>query len=81
MSMVLREPRNMGRPKKPVDTVSIRIDADAQQLARQACSYSGESIVDYISRIVREQAGKDAREGAERFLRESKKAEGKGGRN
>ena len=68
----LAESRNMGRPKKSVGTVSIRIDEDAQQLARQACSYTGESIVDYISRVVREQAEKDAREGAEKFLKESK---------
>ncbi len=72
MSSGLLEHRSMGRPKKTVGTVSIRIDEDAQQLARQACSYTGESFIDYISRVVRDQAEKDAREGAEKFLRESK---------
>jgi hypothetical protein len=72
MLLAFSERGNMARPKKTFTTNSIRMDVKAHQLAKQACSYTRESLVDYISRVVREQADKDAREGAEKFLRETK---------
>lgn len=62
----------MGRPKKQTPTVSIRIDEDALKFARHACNYTNETIVEYISRIVRERAAADAKAGAEKFLKETK---------
>ena len=59
MTAAIAEPRTMGRPKKQTPTVSMRINEDVHDLARQACSFTKESIVDYVSRVVRERAAID----------------------
>lgn len=71
MDASLIEPQKMGRPRRTVGTVSMKIEEDAHDMARKASGFTGESIVQYISRVVREQAEKDVRAGAEEFLRQS----------
>lgn len=81
------EPGKMGRPKRVVATTSIKIEEDAYELVRKASTFLDESVVQYASRILREQARKDLREGAEKFLRDEeatsppkKSPKGKGGK-
>jgi len=69
MENVLVGRRAMGRPRKATPTSSVRIAEDALQLANMAVGFTGESLVDYLSRVVRDQAEKDARAGAEAFLK------------
>ena len=69
MVVMAAESRSMGRPKKRIATTSMRIDDDAYDLARKASGFTGESLIEYVSRVVREQAEKDVRAGAEDFLR------------
>ncbi len=69
MANVLVESRAMGRPRRATKTSPVRIDADALQLANMAVGFTGESLVDYVSRVIRDQAEKDARAGAEAFLK------------
>jgi uncharacterized protein (DUF1778 family) len=69
MTATTYESRSMGRPKKGIGTTSMRIDDDAYDLARKASGFTGESLIQYVSRVVREQAEKDVRIGAEEFLR------------
>jgi hypothetical protein len=80
MDTALLEPRSMGRPKKIVGTTSMRLNDDAHQLARQACGFTGESLVEYVSRVVLEQAERDVRAGAEKFLMENNRKTKKGDR-
>jgi uncharacterized protein (DUF1778 family) len=70
METVLVERQKMGRPKRVVATTSIKIEEDAYELVRKAATFLDQSVVEYVSRILREQARKDLREGAEKFLRE-----------
>lgn len=48
--------KRRGRPPKGVETSSIKIESDVRDLARQAGWLRGETIVEYISRTVREVA-------------------------
>lgn len=64
------EPSKMGRPKRVIGTTSIKVEDDACELVRKAATFQGLTVVEYASRVLREQARKDLREGAERFLRE-----------
>jgi uncharacterized protein (DUF1778 family) len=73
--MKTSEPSCMGRPKKDVEAVSMRIEEDAYELARQAAAIFKESIVVYASRIVRERAQADLLEDAKRRILESEKPE------
>jgi hypothetical protein len=70
MSVALAERSKMGRPKRVIKTTSIKIEEDANELVRKAAMFRNETVVQYASRILREQARKDLREGAEQFLRE-----------
>jgi hypothetical protein len=72
MDVVLVERSNMGRPKRVIKTTSIKVEEDACELVRKAATFRGETVVRYASRILREQARKDLREGAEQFLRDDK---------
>jgi hypothetical protein len=49
----------MGRPKKGVRTVPARLTEEAARWAKIASAYSGESLVDYVSRIVIERSRRD----------------------
>lgn len=71
METVAVEQSKMGRPKRLIGSTSIKVDDDACDLVRKAATFLGESVVDYASRVLREQARKDLREGAEKFLREN----------
>jgi uncharacterized protein (DUF1778 family) len=69
--MVTTEQRSMGRPKKDIEAVSMRLEEDAYELARQAAAIFKESIVVYASRIVRERAQADLLADAKRRIKES----------
>lgn len=49
----------MARPKKSSKTVTIRVTEEAHQLAQVASGYTGESIVDYASRVLSERGRSD----------------------
>ena len=49
----------MGRPKKEFDSISIRVEKSSYILAKKAADALGESMVDYASRILRENAFRD----------------------
>ncbi len=67
--------KSMGKERK---NTPVRIADDAINAARIASGYTGESMADYISRVVKERAEDDARRlHAERFGG-GPKAEGKG---
>jgi len=72
-NMNVVESRCMGRPKKDVDAVSMRLEEDAYELARQAAAIFKESIVVYASRIVRERAAADLLEDARRRIAATEK--------
>lgn len=72
MDVALAERQKMGRPKRVMRTTSIKVEEDACELVRKAATFRGETVVQYASRILREQARKDLREGAEQFLRDDK---------
>jgi uncharacterized protein (DUF1778 family) len=74
------EPRVVGRPKKDIEAVSMRLEEDAYELARQAAAIFGESIVVYASRIIRERANADLLESARKRIMEAEKASPKVGR-
>jgi uncharacterized protein (DUF1778 family) len=76
--MMLTEPRSMGRPRKDVEAVSMRLEEDAYELARQAAAIHKESIVAYASRVVRERAQADLLEDAKRRIKESEKSSKEG---
>jgi uncharacterized protein (DUF1778 family) len=71
--MKTSESSSMGRPKKDIEAVSMRLEEDAYELARQAAAIFKESIVVYASRIVRERAQADLLEDAKRRILESEK--------
>lgn len=50
----------MGRPKKGIKTVPVRLSEDAIKWAKIASGYTGEAMVDYVSRIVIERGQQDA---------------------
>jgi uncharacterized protein (DUF1778 family) len=72
MNEALVDRSKMGRPKRSIATTSVKIDEDAYELVRKAAAFLDVSVVDYVSRILRERAMKDLREGAEQFLRDNK---------
>jgi uncharacterized protein (DUF1778 family) len=74
------ESRVVGRPKKDIEAVSMRLEEDAYELARQAAAIFGESIVVYASRVIRERADADLLESARRRIKEAEKPSPKGGR-
>lgn len=79
MSVGLFEQPRMGRPKKGIDRMPVRVDVLAIAKCRMACLATGEALVDYVSRVLMEQAEKDATIAAERQLtplKKGKKVEG-----
>lgn len=48
------DPRQMGRKKKAIDSISVRIETDAYEVARQVATMTGESIIIAMSRLVRD---------------------------
>ena len=79
MLAVLANDRTMakkppGRPKKNPEMTGIRIDKRSNDLAREACGIYGESIVMYVSRVVRERAEADILENARRRVQEAEEA-------
>jgi uncharacterized protein (DUF1778 family) len=71
--MTVTESRVVGRPKKDIEAVSMRLETDAYELARQAAAIFGESIVVYASRVIRERADADLLEAARRRIKESER--------
>lgn len=65
------ESSKMGRPKRDIPTTSLKLEEDAVDLVRRAASFLGVSSVAYASRVLREQATKDIREAAAKFLEEN----------
>lgn len=60
----------MARPRKMAKSVPVRLTEEAMELAKIAAGYTGESMAEYVSRIVAERAAQDAeRLHAERFKR------------
>lgn len=80
MSALLESSRTMAKERK---NTPVRIDDDAINAARIASGYTGESMADYVSRIVKERATDDAKRlHAERFgdakpAKAAKRSEGK----
>ena len=63
MNLAVAGSRQMGRPKaRDVDMVSIKIEKDVYAAARRAAAFSDESIVAYVSRVVRERTETDLAE-------------------
>lgn len=60
----------MGRPRKGIDRMSVRIDVKAIAMCRKAAAATGEPVVDYMSRVLMDQATKDVEADAERTLAE-----------
>ena len=54
----------MGRPKKTPRTTSVRLTEDVARWARIAAAYNGESITDYVNRVLAGVAEADAKRGA-----------------
>jgi hypothetical protein len=50
----------MARPKKGIKTIPVRLTDEAIKWARIASGYTGESMADYVSRIVVERGQEDA---------------------
>lgn len=51
---------SMARPRKGVKTTPVRLTAEAIRWAKIASGYTGESMADYISRVVEERGQADA---------------------
>lgn len=49
----------MGRPKSRSKTHNIKITTQAHEASRIASGYTGESLVDYVSRILEREANID----------------------
>lgn len=62
----------MGRPRKGIERMPVRVDVEAIAQCRMACLATGEALVDYISRVLMEQATKDANVAAQRQLSKAK---------
>lgn len=58
MGTALREAPGMARRKAP-RTAMIRMTDDASQWARIASGYTGESMTEYVSRVISERARQD----------------------
>lgn len=67
----------MGRPKKNPDMATIRIEAEVNELAKQASGIFAESVVAYVTRIVREKAEQDILENAREVLKRAEEREAK----
>ena len=63
--------RGVGRPKKDVETSSMKLEKDAYELARKAAAIYRESIITYASRLVREHASQDLLADAKRQIAEA----------
>lgn len=50
----------MGRPRKDRKTSPVRLTDDAVRWARIAAGYTGESMAEYVSRVVAERGREDA---------------------
>ena len=68
MVTLVSESRSMGRPAKNVETASMKLEKDAYELARQAASIDGVSIVVWASRVVRDAARAKILENARRVI-------------
>ncbi len=79
MSAGMVEPRRMGRPKKGIERMPVRVDVQAIAMCRMACLATGEAMVDYVSRVLMEQAVRDATIAAERQLGKASKIKGENG--
>ncbi len=51
---------SMARPKKGVKTTPVRLTDEAIRWAKIASGYTGETMADYVSRIVAEKGQADA---------------------
>jgi hypothetical protein len=49
----------MARPKKLPKSQAVRLTEEAMRLARIASGYTGESMAEYVSRIVEERSQQD----------------------
>jgi hypothetical protein len=49
----------MARPKRGIKTMPVRLTDEAIAVARIASGYTGETMADYVSRIVVERANED----------------------
>lgn len=74
VNALVRSP--MGRPKKGIERMPVRVDVEAIAQCRMACLGTGEALVDYISRVLMEQATKDANIAAERQLGKAGRTKG-----
>ncbi len=58
MSIVPNPENPMGRPKSTPKTHSIKITEEAHEAARIASGYTGETFVDLISRVVKQESSR-----------------------
>lgn len=61
-----------GRPRKNPDMASIRIEAEVNDLAKEAAGIKKESVVAYATRVIRAAAEADILANAERRIAELK---------
>jgi hypothetical protein len=62
----------MARPKKAEKNSPVRLTAEAQQWAKIASGYTGESMSEYISRVIVERGKEDAERLHKQMLKDAK---------
>lgn len=79
MPSTVTRAETMGRKKGATKTVAVRLTDEAVRWARIASGYTGESMVDYVSRITIEKGQADAERLHAEVTKETKGKPPKGG--